>query len=364
MIKDIPKYLELADWIREQIAEKKLLPGEKMYSENELSRMFGLSRQTVRHAIGLLEEEHILNRVRGSGTYVNENPYLRNAENRSRIAVIMTYLDNYIFPRTIQSIEHTLYQEGYPVQIAFTNNLLARERTILKDILEKDEVAGIIVEATKSALPNLNLCYYRELARRNIPVLFINSFYPVLQMPHVSMNDRQAGRLATERLIAGGHRSIAGIFKLDDGQGHLRYAGYMEALYKAGIVCDESRILWVDTEDVKDFSRLRNKIKSRLQGCSGLVSYNDEVAFELIKVLQEEKIRVPEDLSVASIDDSELAVLGSVRLTSIPYPMEQLGEKAAHNIVEMIRNPKFDGNYEFDLQVVERDSVRNLQVKE
>ena len=108
MIKDIPKYLELADWIRRQIAEKKLLPGEKMYSENELSRMFGLSRQTVRHAIGLLEEEHILNRVRGSGTYVNENPYLRNAENRSRIAVIMTYLDNYIFPRTIQSIEHTL----------------------------------------------------------------------------------------------------------------------------------------------------------------------------------------------------------------------------------------------------------------
>lgn len=40
--------------------------------------------------------------------------------------------------------------------------------------------------------------------------------------------------------------------------------------------------------------------------------------------------------------------------------MEVLGEKAAENILEMIRDPKYDGNYEFDVHVIERDSVRKL----
>lgn len=360
MAKEIPRYLELVNWIQEQIKTKKLLPGQKMYSENELSEMFGLSRQTVRHAIGVLEQDRVLKRVRGSGTYINEDSRASLA-GRTRIAVVMTYLDGYIFPRTIRAIEDVLSKEGYSMQMAFTNNLIARERTILEDILEKDEVAGVIVEATKSALPNPNLHFYQELLQRKIPILFINSYYQSLPIPHVAMNDRQAGKQATEYLIRRGHKKITGIFKLDDGQGHLRYAGFLEALNEAGIVCDESRIFWIDTEDIRNFPKLSEKIRDRLSGCTGLVSYNDEVAFGLMKVLRKEKIRVPEDLSIVSVDDSELAVLNDVKLTSVPYPMEALGERAAHNLLKMIQDPKFDGNYEYDLHISERDSVKVLE---
>lgn len=362
MGKEIPKYLELAGWIQEQIETKKLLPGQKMYSENELSEMFGWSRQTVRHAISVLEQDHILKRVRGSGTYISEELSGENPADRNRIAVIMTYLDSYIFPRTIRAIESAFSEAGYSVQIAFTNNLIDRERTILEDILEKDEVAGILVEATKSALPNPNLHFYEKLLQKRVPVLFINSFYQSLKIPHVSINDKQAGKLATKYLIGKGHKKITGIFKLDDGQGHLRYSGFAEAMYEAGIPYDESRIFWIDTEDIKNFSKLREKIKDRFEGCSALVTYNDEVAFGLMKILEEEKIRIPEDLSIVSIDDSELSILGSVKLTSIPYPMEKLGEKAAQNLLKMIHNPRFDGNFEFDLHVVERDSVKEFIV--
>ena len=120
-------------------------------------------------------------------------------------------------------------------------------------------------------------------------------------------------------------------------------------------------MLRIDTEDIKNFSKLQEKIRDRLEGCSALVSYNDEVAFALTKVLGRMGIRIPEDLSIASIDDSELAVLGKVKLTSVPYPMEKLGYKAAQNLLEMIKNPRFDGTYEFDVHITERDSVRELQ---
>ena len=55
MEKKQPKYTELVNWIQEQIASKKFLPGQKIYSENRLKDMFQVSRQTVRHAIAILE---------------------------------------------------------------------------------------------------------------------------------------------------------------------------------------------------------------------------------------------------------------------------------------------------------------------
>jgi len=360
MTNDMPKYMELANWIQNQIETGELVPGQKMYSENKLSGMFGLSRQTVRHAIAVLEKEQMLKKVKGSGTYVKEDFSTESPAKRKRIAVIMTYLDGYIFPKTIRAIEHALFEQSYSVQIAFTNNLVSRERTILKDILEKDEVAGIIVETTKSALPNPNIDYYNKILEKKIKVIFINSFYPALDIPHVSMNDKKAGWLAANYLIQKGHRNITGIFKLDDGQGHQRYAGFIEAMIQADIPYDESKIFWIDTVDIKHIFRTREKIMHRLEGCSGVVTYNDEVAFELMKVLKSEGIRVPEDLSIVSVDDSELAVMDRVKLTSVPYPMEKLGELAVHNLLEMIHKPGFDGNYEFDVQIIERDSVKEL----
>lgn len=165
MEKKQPKYTELVNWIQEQIASKKFLPGQKIYSENRLKEMFQVSRQTVRHAIAILEEEGVLIRKRGSGTYIN-NIRRENLENRTRIAVVTTYVDGYIFPKTIQGIENILFENGYSVQIAFTNNQISREKTILEDILSRDEVAGVIMETTKSGLPNPNLPLYEKLQQR------------------------------------------------------------------------------------------------------------------------------------------------------------------------------------------------------
>ena len=352
--------MELVKWIQGQIEEKKLVPGQKMYSENELKDMFGVSRQTVRHAISVLENDGIIRRVQGSGTYINDNR-LANLEKRTRVAVVTTYVDGYIFPRTIQGIENVLFEQGYSVQIAFTNNMNSREKTILEDIISRDEVAGIIMETTKSGIPNPNLHLYHEIRKKRIPIIFINSYYPLLKIPHVSMNDRMAGRRVTRHLISKGHKKIGGIFKLDDGQGHLRYAGYVDAMSEAGLEIDDTCIVWVDTEDVKHLEKSREKMLERFKDCTALFCYNDEVAFGLMDILEEEGIHVPEDISLASVDDSELAVLGDVALTSVPHPMERLGERAAENLLKMIKEPSFDATYEFDIKIIERDSVKTLK---
>lgn len=357
--KNHTKYMELVKWIQDQIADKRFLPGQKMCSENELKNMFGVSRQTVRHAISILENEDILVRKRGSGTYINDKRR-NNLENRKSISVVTTYVDSYIFPKTIQGIENVLFEKGYSVQIAFTNNQISREKTILEDILSRDEVAGIIMETTKSGIPNPNIPLYEELQKRNIPVLFINSYYPNLSIPHISLNDRMAGRKAAGHLIDMGHRKIGGIFKLDDGQGHMRYAGYLDALQNTGIVLEDSHVVWIDTISMQNLEECRDRILNRLKGCTAAVCYNDQVAFELMEIFKTEKIKVPQDISIVSIDDSELAVLGDIALTSIPHPTDRLGDKAAVTLIKMINNIFMDGTYEFDAEIVCRDSVKNI----
>ena len=111
------KYQELIKYLNNLIETDKLHPGDKLPSENRLSGMFGISRQTVRHAIGVLEEEGKVDRINGSGTYVRDLGAMY-PEKRSRIAVVTTYVDSYIFPTTIQGIEKVLFEKGYSVQIA------------------------------------------------------------------------------------------------------------------------------------------------------------------------------------------------------------------------------------------------------
>lgn len=201
------KYQNLINYIQEQITDGQLGPGEKVPSENQLAERFHISRQTVRKAIGTLEEEGLVQRIRGSGTYVSFDRR-KNLEKRNSIAVVTTYVDSYIFPRILQGMQNTLYESGFSVQIYITNNTLDREKGILKDLLKRDDVAGMIVEGTKSGLPNPNLELYRHLMMRKIPLLFFNTYYPELEVPHVSLNDADTAYKAVRYLIEKGHQKI------------------------------------------------------------------------------------------------------------------------------------------------------------
>lgn len=348
------KYQDLIEYITGLIESGALTPGDKLSSENELARQFAISRQTVRTAIGILEEQGVLRRVKGSGTYLSDH---RHPGQQSRIAVITTYVDSYIFPKIIQGIEEKLFERGYSVQIAFTNNTLEREKNVLADIISRDDVAGVIVEGTKSGLPNPNLGLYRKIQARNIPILFINTYYQELSVPHVSLDDVQAARKAVDYLIGKGHREIGAVLKLDDGQGRLRYLGYLQAMDAAGYPVTDSRMVWIDTDESKQLAYCTDKILNRLESCTALFCYNDQIAFQLVRLLGDHGIRVPEDVALISIDDSDLAIHSEVQITSLPHPKEKLGAKAAELLLRMIDSGKAVDSYEFDTRVVERDSV-------
>lgn len=67
-----PMYRQIADALREQINAGELKPGDALPTESSLQEAFSVSRVTVRQALKLLTEEHIIESIQGSGSYVKE----------------------------------------------------------------------------------------------------------------------------------------------------------------------------------------------------------------------------------------------------------------------------------------------------
>ena len=324
------KYAELAERLRADIRSGVYACGQRLPSENELVALTGYSRQTVRQAMGILEREGLTNRVRGSGTYVTGTT-ARRAPTRN-IAVVTTYIGEYIFPDILHGIEEVLAQSGYTPLLSATHNRVDNERRVLAGLLGKP-IDGLIAEGTKTALPNPNIDLYEQFALRKIPVVFINGFYPDLKDPvYVVADDRAGGRAACRRLLDAGHTRIAGLFKSDDIQGHRRYAGYVEAMRDAGLEVADDHVLWYTTEN-RD-SLLDRTALSVLEGCTAAVCYNDEVALRVLRLLEEHG--GAGELALSSFDNSTYAQLSPGKFQSLSSPKERLGRLAAEKMIHIL----------------------------
>jgi GntR family transcriptional regulator of arabinose operon len=98
-----------------------------------------------------------------------------------------------------------------------------------------------------------------------------------------------------------------------------------------------------------------------MKGCTAVVCYNDQVAKQVIDMCLKRNIRVPEDLSIVGIDNSDLSELCRVGITSFPHPLEALGEKVVYNLMRLMEDPAYDANYLFEAKPVIRESICNRE---
>lgn len=338
-----PKYSKIKGWIKSKILDGTYAPHQKINSESELMKQFDVSRHTVRVAIGELVSEGWLYREQGAGTFCADRSAIeidnKNYENK-KIAIITTYISDYIFPSIIRGAEAEISQEGYHVSLFSTNNDYENERRILETILSQ-RFDGVIVEPTRSASSNPNISYYLNLELLNIPYIMINAYYDELEPVCVVMDDEKGGYLQTEYLINEGHKKIIGFFKTDDLQGVKRMKGFIKALRAYGIAINPQNIVTYSTlESTKPVEFLNNMLEATVERPTGIVCYNDQLAMELLDVIREKELAVPDDISIIGYDDSLFAEISEVKLTSIEHPKSEMGRMAAKMILEMIKRGK------------------------
>ncbi|MGM9584622.1 MAG: GntR family transcriptional regulator [Faecousia sp.] len=340
------KYEQLAGILRSELQQLARQGITRLPTEAELSQRYHMSRQTVRHALQLLEADGLILRRQGSGSYLQGTG---SSTDTHQVAVVTTFLDDYIFPSILHDVQTVLAQEGYSTLVFATENQVIRERDILTRLLDM-RISAILIEGTKTALPTGNDDLYQLLRAKGVPVLFLHGTYSNLSgFPCLQDDNFSGGYQLTRYLLNRGHTSIAGIFKSDDIQGPQRYHGMISALRDSGISIPDSRILWYDTMDRAELvaagsgTLLTSFVHNRLEDATAVVCYNDEIAYLLIRQLLATGKAVPKDVAVASFDNSFYSQIGPIPITSLGHKSNRPGRMAAAMLLQILSGaqPKF-----------------------
>lgn len=360
------KYLQLEEYIKAQILASNFKKGERISSEAELAKQFDLSRQTVRSAIADLVNSGYLYTVQGKGTFVSAG---KPGKKRTYLIGFVTgRFNSYnIFPKILSGINSYTINTGYNFLIGETQNSLEGEYKCLQNFLDKG-IDALIVDPAKSGIPNPNIECYGEFVKREIPVIFYNSYPPNFDSSYVIADDCQGGYIAAKHLLDYGHRDICGIFKLDDVQGHARFNGFARAFREYGLPIPENNILWFSSEDYptmwnpSDYnSALDNRIMDKLHTCTAMVAYNDYVTVRVIQLLQKCNIRFPEDFSIVSFDNTDLTSFSGVSITSIEHPSFAMGESLGALVIELLTNPSKIIKQILPVDIVAMESTRKSE---
>ncbi|MFG6149352.1 GntR family transcriptional regulator [Halobacillus sp. B23F22_1] len=368
------KYSIVKQAIKSKILDGTYEPHHKIQSESEMMKQFSVSRHTVRLAIGELVSEGWLYREQGAGTFCADRTTHQahsGIVSRKNIAIVTTYISDYIFPSIIRGAEAHLSAQGYHVSLFSTNNDHEKEREYLEMIITQG-FDGAIIEPTKSAYANPNINYYLNLERLNIPYIMINAYYEALEPLRVLVDDERGAFLQTEHLLNQGHRDILGFFKTDDMQGNLRMKGYLKAhrMYKVPINPKYITTYQTEEKDEKPVEKLQHYLNQTGQKPTAIVSYNDELAIKLLNVLRENQVKIPDDISIVGFDNSFLTELSEVKLTSIHHPQADLGHTAGKLILDLIRTQQKNNESAEEIksvlyptELVVRSSTKDITVK-
>ncbi|MCI1859454.1 MAG: GntR family transcriptional regulator [Sporolactobacillus sp.] len=356
------KYEQIKQDLCEKIISGAYKLNEKLPTESELMSHYHVSRFTVRHAVGELEQEHYVYRIQGGGIFVDDwrSKPSSSVKNKT-IGLITTHIADYIFPNIIKGIDNYVSNFGYSILLANTQNNRDKERKSLTNLIAS-ELSGLIIEPTKSALANTNGKIYENIRSMKIPMLFINAAYDQLDdIPYLVMDDIGVGEMVTNYLIEKGHKQMLGIFKVDDRQGINRMKGYIRAYQAHPEIANMGDIMIFQTEENKTnlFKKLQTMLKQPGFVPTAIVCYNDQLAIKVINFVNKLGLNVPQDLSVTGVDDYQFSAFVSPALTTVRHPQEQMGMDAGKMIIDMIDKKAVQSKV-YQPQLIERESVRSL----
>jgi DNA-binding LacI/PurR family transcriptional regulator len=243
------------------------------------------------------------------------------------IGVLLNELHNPFYAEIMDGIDEGAAEHDYLTLIGTAGRRTQGEREALESFLEL-RADGVILVGPRLATRDI-------LAAAAIaPVVVVARAVRSATVDAITNDDQMGARLAIRHLFDLGHRRIAHV---DGGRGAgaaARRSGYRRAMEELGLA-RETRVLPGDYTDV---AGVRAAVRLLESGDlpTAVFAANDLVAAGLIDRLEEDGLRVPRDLSVVGYDNTFLAALHHMSLTTVHQPRPEMGRRALQALVERI----------------------------
>jgi len=340
------KHRDISDQIASEIAMGKYGPGARLPSEAQLVEKYGVSRPTVARAFRQLEEDGLIERRAGSGTYVR-NREGKSVTSRSFGLLVPGLASTEIFQIICGEIaslarvhDYGLLWGGSATPHEDTDASLEHAQELCKQFIAR-KLSGVFFAPAElqPGQEEANRKLAESLRGAGIPVVMIDR--DLLEFPRrsdfdlVGLDNMASGNLVGEHLLKLGCKRFFFVARpLSAPTVTARIAGVREALVKNRI---EPAPNWVQTGDPADLKFVRSLTAGRQ--ADAIICANDFTAAVLLRSLESIGIKVPRDLRLVAFDDVKYATLVSPPLTTIHQPCRDIAMVAFRTMIERVAEP-------------------------
>jgi LacI family transcriptional regulator len=243
---------------------------------------------------------------------------------------------------------------NYDILLCHSRGDPERERAEIRTLIASN-IDGLIV-APVQPLKSPEL--FVELQNQQVPFVLFDRYFPGYEFSSVRLDDVAAGRSAAEFLLDLGHRRIAHIAGPAVSPGKLRRQGFVNALRKAHVPISSNWIVQTSF-DMEGGRRATERLLSRALFPTAIFAANDPLALGAIYSCREAGLRIPQDVSVMGVGNIEGPYHPNPFLTTIDWPRQELGRKAASFLLQALSGPERNStnSYVFQPQVLARHST-------
>lgn len=258
---------------------------------------------------------------------------LRNKKSNT-IGIVVPLINRHFFSSVISGVEDIAFKAGYNVVISQSNDLAAKEISIVQSMFS-NRVDGLIISI---AMQSINFDHLKLFKKKHIPLVFFDRAVPEIETDKIVVDDFAGAFKVTQHLIDQGYKRIAHLAGPQNLTTYLdRKNGYTEALRANEITFDES-LINVSTLTSEDGVPAIEKLMSLPNPPDAVFCGNDTTALSIMMYLRDKGIRIPEDVGIVGFSNEPFSKVVSPSISTIIQPGFAMGQKAAELIISKIEN--------------------------
>lgn len=361
------RYRQIGDMLRSQILSGRYQPGDRLPTEQELASTHGVSRITAAAALTALARDGLVQRIPRRGTIVLTPPATRPAPARPTLALIQPGLDHPFGMDVLVGMELAARGADFSLQIVLTESSLENEDRAIRRVLDAG-VSGLALTLQDGERYNAEVL---RLVLDRFPLVLIDRFLRGLDCACVQSDNIVGTRALINELIRTGHQRICALTfppshtsTIED-----RLEGYYQALAQAQLPVE--RVLhYVEKRPIQQISSWEVSEQSaqrfasyleRSEGITAIFASNAWLALLALRACALLSWRVPDDISIVSIDPAHAYPIPVPVLTYAQQSGIEIGQMAVELLQEQLqgRPPR---HVMLPMTVVKGTSVRAMDL--
>ena len=258
------------------------------------------------------------------------NPWARSlrTQRTMMLGLVIPRLTDVVLARMFEAAEEHARGKGYQTITVSTSDRESLERDLVNSLIDR-RVDGLVLATATLGDPAL-----AQLEDEQFPFVLLNRASG--NHPAVRGDDELGGYLATRHLLEMGHRRIAHLGgPQSTSTAKFRLQGYRRALKEFGVRFSADLVRY-GTYDAMSALKPAEELLSGSPRPTAVFAINDVSALAVMATARRYQLRIPEDLAVVGYNDSEMASLLPIPLSSVQVPLQQMGESAVDLLVARI----------------------------